>query len=107
MEVLHSRYHGRGTHGAKMENMKDGNILYKFLGLKEQNGKRTVRADFLDNQLFRFTQPSLLNDPFEMKPVIIMNKYSEEDYAVAREIATQYSGEYITRNFTHKDLETL
>jgi Protein of unknown function (DUF2971) len=58
------------------------NLLFKYLSLK--------RTSFLDDCLFRVTQPSELNDPFEMKPRVLVNKYAEEDRSVARDIARQY-----------------
>ena len=42
------------------------NLLYKYMGF---DGDRP-RTSFLENESFRFTQRSLLNDPFETLPVI-------------------------------------
>jgi hypothetical protein len=58
--------------------------FYKYLGLKV-NG--TVRADFLTNGLFRFTQPNQLNDPFEVRPRFLMEAYAEEDIELAQDAA--------------------
>jgi Protein of unknown function (DUF2971) len=57
------------------------NLLFKYLSLE--------RKSFLDDCLFRVTQPSELNDPFEMKPRVLVNKYAEEDLSVARDTARQ------------------
>ncbi len=59
------------------------NLLFKYLGLD----KGIPRTSFLDDGLFRVTQPSALNDPFEMKPRVLVNTYAEEDRSVARDIA--------------------
>jgi hypothetical protein len=59
-------------------------VFYKYLGLK---GDGTVRANFLTNALFRFTQPNQLNDPFEVRPRVLMGVYAEEDVELAREEA--------------------
>jgi Protein of unknown function (DUF2971) len=61
------------------------NLLFKYLGLD----KGIPRTSFLDDGLFRVTQPSALNDPFEMKPRVLVNKYAEEDLSVARDTARQ------------------
>ncbi len=66
--------------------MSEPNYLYKYLGLKPDG---TVRADFLENGLFRFTQPDKLNDPFEVKPEVLMEAYSTEDVERARERALE------------------
>lgn len=49
--------------------------------------KYTARLDFLENGLFRFTQPNQLNDPLECYPQILMESHSEEDIELAREDA--------------------
>lgn len=59
-------------------------LFYKYLGLKSD---ATVRSDFLVNELFRFTQPDQLNDPFEVRPRVLMGAYSEEDMDTARKEA--------------------
>ena len=59
-------------------------MFYKYLGLKVDG---TVRADFLTNGLFRFTQPNQLNDPFEVRPRVLMEAYAEEDIELAQEAA--------------------
>lgn len=56
-------------------------ILFKLLGLKDD---RTVRADFLRNERFRFTQPRFLDDPTEANPVLIFGRYTDRDRAAAR-----------------------
>jgi Protein of unknown function (DUF2971) len=61
------------------------NLLFKYLGLKNE----VPRTSFLDDCLFRVTQPSALNDPFEMKPRVLVNKYAEEDWSIARDTARQ------------------
>jgi hypothetical protein len=60
------------------------NLLFKYLGLDKNENPRTT---FLENCLFRVTQPSELNDPFEMKPRVLVDEYSEEDFSVARDLA--------------------
>jgi hypothetical protein len=52
------------------------------LGLREDG---TVRADFFENELFRFTQPHKLNDPVEAMPALVYDRYTERDRGVARE----------------------
>jgi hypothetical protein len=59
-------------------------LLWKYLGLNDQGEPRT---SFLNDGLFRITQPRLLNDPFEMKPRVLLDRYSDEDWTVAREQA--------------------
>jgi hypothetical protein len=59
-------------------------LLWKYLGLKEQGEPRTT---FLSDGLFRITQSRSLNDPFEMKPRVLLDRYSDEDWTVAREQA--------------------
>lgn len=60
--------------------------FYKYLGLKSDG---TVRADFLTNGLFRFTQPNKLNDPFEVNPRILMDACSDEDRELAEKQALE------------------
>jgi hypothetical protein len=66
--------------------MSETKHLYKYLGLKADG---SVRADFLENGLFRFTQPDKLNDPFEVRPRVLMEAYSTEDVERARERALE------------------
>jgi len=66
-------------------NMSKIKYFYKYLGLKSDGN---VRADFLENGLFRFTQPDQLNDPFEVRPRVLM-EYSNEDIQRARERALE------------------
>ena len=42
---------------------------------------------FLDNRLFRFSQPEALNDPFEARPELEVGKFSPEDIEEARRTA--------------------
>lgn len=42
---------------------------------------------FIENGLFRFTQPTALNDPYEAMPRLRVSSYSPEDVAVARKSA--------------------
>jgi hypothetical protein len=46
-------------------------------------------ARFFEKQMVRFTQPSALNDPDEALPNLSFGRFTEEDYAVAREKATR------------------
>ncbi len=55
-----------------------------YLGLKS-NGK--VRALVFEKLIFRFTQPNQVNDPFEIRPRVPMEAYTEEDIDRARERA--------------------
>lgn len=59
-------------------------LLWKFLGCDEQGRPRT---SFIDDRMFRITQPSALNDPFEMKPKVLFGQYAPEDLDIARETA--------------------
>src|SRR5262245_20350934 len=56
-------------------------FFYKYIGLRDDGA---VRADFLKDGLFRFTQPDRLNDPFEVRPRVLMEAYSDEDTERAR-----------------------
>jgi len=58
-------------------------FYYKYIGLKD--GK-TVRADFLTNRLFRFTQPNQLNDPFEANPETLMRPAPEDEERALEEM---------------------
>ena len=62
--------------------MDEGKYFFKYIGLKSDS---TVRADFLNNGLFRFTQPNQLNDPFEVNPRVLVESYAEEDRELARQ----------------------
>lgn len=61
--------------------MLPSGLLWKYIGLDEQGKPRT---NFIEDRLFRITQPRSLNDPFEMKPRVLLDKYSTEDRTVAR-----------------------
>ena len=78
-------------------------LLWKYLGLNDQGEPRT---SFLDNGLFRITQPRSLNDPFEMKPRVLLDRYSDEDWTVAREQA-QRSGMFPSGTLDDKLVEDL
>ena len=60
------------------------NLHWKLLGLTDG---RIPRSNFISDQLFRITQPTCLNDPFEMKPRVLLEEYSSEDCEKAREQA--------------------
>lgn len=64
--------------------MLPNGLLWKYLGLDDNQQPRLA---FLDDCLFRITQPRALNDPFEVKPRILLDQYSEEDRIVARQEA--------------------
>jgi len=78
-------------------------LLWKYLGLNDQGEPRT---SFLDNGLFRITQPRSLNDPFEMKPRVLLDRYSDEDWTVARERARR-SGMFPSGTLDDKLVEGL
>jgi hypothetical protein len=78
-------------------------LLWKYLGLNDQGEPRT---SFLDNDLFRITQPRSLNDPFEMKPRVLLDRYSDEDWTVARERARR-SGMFPSGTLDDKLVEGL
>ena len=59
-------------------------VYEPYLGLKS-NGK--VRALVFEKLIFRFTQPNQVNDPFEIRPRVPMEAYTEEDIDRARERA--------------------
>jgi hypothetical protein len=59
-------------------------LLWKYLGLNDQGEPRT---SFLHNGFFRITQSRSLNDPFAMKPRVLLDRYSDEDWTIAREQA--------------------
>jgi hypothetical protein len=81
--------------------MNHKNLLYKYIGFYENNRLRTT---FLENESFRFTQRSILNDPFETLPIIYPpNQYAEEDWDVAREDAIKDGNS----NLSKEDLEIL
>ncbi|MGE5304658.1 MAG: hypothetical protein ACM3TN_15215 [Alphaproteobacteria bacterium] len=64
--------------------MSEVEFFYKYCGLKDGEN---IRVDFLSDCLFRFTQPDQLNDPFEVRPVVLTERYSEEDKERARKEA--------------------
>jgi hypothetical protein len=49
--------------------MDDTKYFYKYIAVKDDS---TVRTDFLENGLFRFTQPNRLNHPFEVNPRVLV-----------------------------------
>jgi hypothetical protein len=61
--------------------MLPDNLHWKLLGLTVDG---VPRSDFISDQLFRITQPKCLNDPFEMQPQVLLEKYSPEDWSEAR-----------------------
>lgn len=64
-------------------------VLYKY----------TSNLGFLENGLFRFSQPGALNDPKEAQPRIVFKEYAPEDYDAARAMAE--------RNISQDELEAL
>lgn len=44
---------------------------------------------FLDNGMFRFTQPASLNDVADARPVLLRDQYAPEDWAAATAVAGQ------------------
>lgn len=62
------------------------NLIYKYVKFDHS------RPGFLQTELFRFTQPNDLNDPFEARPRVLMNNYAPEDYEVARAKAAADGG---------------
>jgi hypothetical protein len=64
--------------------MAEAKLLWKYLGVDRP---KNPRLTFFDNGLFRVTQPLVLNDPFEMKPRVLIEEFAEEDWTVARERA--------------------
>src|SRR5437867_2198102 len=63
-----------------------GVVVYKYLGL-DADGR--ARLAFLENELFRFTQPTLLNDPADCAPRFYADRFSPEDYAEAKKEAVK------------------
>jgi hypothetical protein len=61
--------------------MMPDDLLWKYVGTSNAG---VARTEFLNDRLFRISQPSALNDPFEMKPRVLLDSYSEEDWRVAR-----------------------
>ena len=61
--------------------MSEARLLWKYLGVVQP---REPRLTFLENARFRITQPLALNDPFEMKPRVLLDDFAEENWAVAR-----------------------
>jgi signal transduction histidine kinase len=70
-----------------MDQIPEG-LLWKYVGL-EGGCPGAPRLRFLEEGCFRITQPSALNDPFEVKPRVILDEFSDEDWAVARDSARQ------------------
>jgi hypothetical protein len=68
--------------------MSEDTLLWKYLGVDRP---RNPRLAFFDNQLFRVTQPLALNDPFEMKPRVLLEHFADEDWTVARARAREDS----------------
>lgn len=68
------------------------NLIYKYVA---------PRTEFLQTELYRFTQPNELNDPFEARPIVLINKYSREDCEVARAKAAADGGP----NLSQEELE--
>ncbi|MFD6321046.1 DUF2971 domain-containing protein [Methylorubrum thiocyanatum] len=58
---------------------------------------------FFENRMVRFTQPSALNDPDEALPKLSFGRFTEEDYAVAREKAARVG----FRPSTDRELEAV
>jgi hypothetical protein len=61
--------------------MAEAKLLWKYLGVDRP---KNPRLTFFDNGLFRVTHPLVLNDPFEMKPRVLLEEFAEEDWTVAR-----------------------
>jgi DUF2971 family protein len=57
-----------------LSTMEKSSFVYKFL----------ESPHFLDEGLFRFSQPGALNDPVESLPDLVIDQFSEEDIANAR-----------------------
>lgn len=69
------------------------NPLYKYMS----------HCAFLENSLFRFSQPSALNDPEEALPHVRYGRYAPEDYEHARLEAQRY-GNY---DISDEELEAM
>ena len=61
--------------------MLDDGLLRKYLGVEDSGHPR---LSFLDDGIFRITPPQALNDPFEVKPRVLLDEFADEDWAVAR-----------------------
>jgi hypothetical protein len=85
--------------------MDDTKYFYKYIGLKSDS---TIRADFLNNGLFRLTQPNQLNDPFEVNPRVLVESNAEEDRELARQtlLADGFAPDRVDR-LINKPLKTL
>jgi hypothetical protein len=59
----------------------DSRLLWKYLGVDQL---REPRLTFLEDGLFRITQPRALNDPFEVKPRVLIEEFADEDWDIAR-----------------------
>ena len=57
-------------------------MYFKYYGIDKNTGK--IRISFLQDGLFRFTQPNQLKDPKEGRPKVFINEYSPKDIAFAR-----------------------
>ncbi len=90
----------RRTRGYLMIKMLPDNLLWKYKSLTDHD--RNLLG-FLEDCCFRITQPSALNDPFEMKPCVLVNSYSDDDWRVAREQSLHDHGQSLPDN----DIEML
>lgn len=61
------------------------------MNLPDRLLKYTPNLKFLDNGLFRFSQPAALNDAYEALPGLMVNAYSKEDIAAAKASAVRHS----------------
>lgn len=59
------------------------------MNLPDRLLKYTPNLKFLDNGLFRFSQPAALNDAYEALPGLMVNAYSKEDIAAAKASAVR------------------
>lgn len=57
-------------------------MYFKYFGIDARTGE--IRISFLQDGLFRFTQPQYLNDPLEAKPKTFIDVYGRKDMEVAR-----------------------
>jgi len=68
------------------------NLIYKYV---------FPRTEFLQTELYRFTQPNELNDPFEALPRVLINEQAPENYEMARAKAVSNGG----YNLSQEELE--
>ena len=61
-------------------------LLWKYIGL-DRAGE--LRLPLLGSCEFKITQPCDLNDPFEVKPFVLIDQYSAEDWVIARRRARE------------------